>query len=103
MYHTYIRSSKELIHLSLIIWLTIQIEYMGIQIADYHKECYTIVILDIMVQLLVRGFYKSEILTKIWNLIMIFILVYIYIVNVNIFYVVTNTIVIINYIASDLE
>ena len=76
---------------------------MGIQIADYHKECYTIVILDIMVQLLVRGFYKSEIFTKIWNLIMIFILVYIYIVNVNIFYVVTNTIVIINYIASDLE
>jgi hypothetical protein len=103
MYHTYIRSSKELIHLSLIIWLTIQIEYMGIQIADYHKECYTIVILDIMMQLLVRGFYKSEIFTKIWNLIMIFILVYIYIVNVNIFYVVTNTIVIINYIASDLE
>jgi hypothetical protein len=103
MYHTYIRSSKELIHLSLIIWLTIQIEYMGIQVMDYYKECYTIVILDIIAQLLIRGFYKSEFFTKIWNLIMIFLLVYIYIVNINIFYVVTQTIVTINYIASDLE
>jgi hypothetical protein len=91
------RAIKEMLYLSILLWMTIQIITMDTELIQNLIYGTILSILDLIVSTIFIKIYKSD-LIKIWNLWMVCALSYIYFLNTPLFYVAIYSILWVNYI-----